>query len=286
VALRAIVAAGHEVAAVVTRADKRRGRQEAPGPSPVKAAALELGLPVSDRVEDAATCGAELGVVVAFGRIIKKDILDRLPMVNVHFSLLPRWRGAAPLERAILAGDIRTGVCLMAIDEGLDTGAVYRCESLEIGPDETADELRVRLSDLGARMVVEALDRGLGEPTAQQGEATYAEKVEPEDRHLHWTRPAVELHRVVRIGRAWTSWRGKRLLVLAARPAQSGEAGQLVPGQLGPGQLGPGEIAGDLVGTGDGRLRLVTVQPEGRPALAAVDWLRGARPQPGERLGL
>ena len=114
--LRALVADGHDVALVVTRPDKRRGRGGHLMPSPVKAAALELGLQVTDRVDDAIDVGADLGVVVAFGRLIKPHVLERLPMVNIHFSLLPRWRGAAPLERSILAGDEETGVCLMALE--------------------------------------------------------------------------------------------------------------------------------------------------------------------------
>jgi methionyl-tRNA formyltransferase len=263
------------VAVVVSRPDKRRGRHEAPRPSPVKATALELGLPVSDKAEDAATVGAELGVVVAFGRIIKKDVLDRLPLVNVHFSLLPRWRGAAPVERAILAGDTTTGVCLMAIEEGLDTGPVYRCEQLDIGPDETAAELRDRLATLGASMLVDALANGLGEPRPQEGPATYADKIEPTDLFLDWHRPATELHGVVRLGRAWTTWRGRRLLVLAARISD-------VP----PGPGWPGQLQGDVVVTGSGGLRLVTVQPEGRGPMSAADWLRGAHPQPDEALGV
>lgn len=272
-ALRALVGAGHEVAIVITRVDKRRGRNEPPRPTPVKAAAQELGLPISERVEDSLEVGASLGVVVAFGRIIKSDVLDALEMVNVHFSLLPRWRGAAPVERAILAGDAVTGVCLMAIDEGLDTGPVYRCSEVSIGTDETADELRGRLAHEGASILVRALEEGLGSPRAQQGEATYAAKLEPEDVHLQWTRPAVELHRMVRVGRAWTTWRGKRLLVLAS---------QVAPGVAGG---GPGSLDGDLVRTGAGSLRLLTVQPEGRRPLAASDWLRGARPAAGEVLG-
>jgi methionyl-tRNA formyltransferase len=274
VALRAVVAAGHDVALVVSRPDKRRGRHELPRPSPVKAAALELGLPVTDRAEDAVGVGAELGVVVAFGRIIKRDVLERLPMLNVHFSLLPRWRGAAPVERAILAGDRATGVCLMAIDDGLDTGPVYGCQEREIGAEETAAELRTRLASLGAVMLVDALAEGLGSPVPQQGETTYAAKIEPADLFLDWRRGAVELHRVVRVGRAWTSWRGRRLLVLSARVGDAPRGG-------GP----PGTLDADVVATGDGALRLLTVQPEGRAAMPAADWVRGARPGPGETLG-
>ena len=272
--MRAIVEAGHDVTVVVTRPDKRRGRHEPPRPSPVKAAAFELGLPVSDRAEDAATSSAELGVVVAYGRIIKPDVLSRLDLVNAHFSLLPRWRGAAPVERAILAGDRRTGVCLMALDEGLDTGPVYRCQAVDIGPEETAPQLRDRLATLGAAMLVEALADGFGTAVPQQGTASYADKIEPADLYLEWSRPAVELHRVVRLGRAWTTWRGRRLLVLAARVSPEAPTGRT-----------PGTLAGDVVLTGNGGLRLVIVQPEGRGPLAAGDWLRGARPRPGETLG-
>jgi methionyl-tRNA formyltransferase len=274
VALRAIVDAGHDVALVVTRPDKRRGRQEPPRPSPVKAAALELGLPVSSRAEDVLGGGAELGVVVAYGRIIKNEVLERLPLVNAHFSLLPRWRGAAPVERAILAGDKVTGVCLMAIDEGLDTGPVYRCEQVEIGPEQTASELRSQLATLGASMLVAALAGGLGTPVPQEGTPTYAQKIEPADLFLDWHRPTVELHRVVRLGRAWTTWRGRRLLVLAARVTEA-PAGELAPGQ----------IQGEVVVTGEGGLRLLSVQPEGRGPMTAAEWVRGARPRPEEGLG-
>jgi methionyl-tRNA formyltransferase len=274
VALQAIVDAGHDVAVVVSRADKRRGRQEAARPSPVKAAALELGLPVSSRPEDAAEVGAELGVVVAFGRIIKRDVLDRLPLVNAHFSLLPRWRGAAPVERAILAGDPVTGVCLMAIDEGLDTGPVYRCEATDIGEEETAPELRSRLAVRAAAMLVDLLATGPGTPTPQGGTPTYADKIEPADLWLDWTSDAIQLHRIVRVGRAWTTWRGQRLLVLATRVADPPAGG------------GPaGRLEGDVVVTGRGGLRLLTVQPEGRGPVAMADWRRGARPRPGELLG-
>src|SRR5438270_13832698 len=137
-----MVDAGHEVALVVSQPDKKRGRGGALVPSPVKAAAIELGLPVSDKVDDVLDTGAELGVVVAYGRLIKPHVLERVPMINVHFSLLPRWRGAAPVERAILAGDTETGACLMGLEEGLDTGPVYECVQVPIDPEETADELR------------------------------------------------------------------------------------------------------------------------------------------------
>jgi methionyl-tRNA formyltransferase len=275
-ALRALVGAGHDVALVVSQPDRRRGRGPELSPSPVKAAAAELGLPVSAKVDDVLTVGAELGVVVAFGRLIKPHVLAHLDMVNVHFSLLPRWRGAAPVERAILAGDTETGVCLMALEEGLDTGDVYACERVVIGPDETADELRRRLTEVGTELLVAALERGresLPTPRPQTGEPTYAAKLDPGDLHLDWTRPAVELHRLVRLGRAWTTVRGRRLEVVRAR---------VTPGPP-PGP--PGRLEALVVATGEGGLELVEVKPEGRGVVPAESWRRGARLADGEVLG-
>ena len=269
--LRALVADGHDVRLVVTRADKRRGRGGALMPSPVKAAALELGLPVTDKIDEVIGAGAELGVVVAFGRLIKPHVLDALPMVNVHFSLLPRWRGAAPLERAILAGDAETGVCLMQLEEGLDTGPVYACTTLKIGPEETAAELRARLVDAGTELLIDSLRAGLGTPTPQTGEPTYAEKIDPEEHHIDWSRPAIAVDRVIRAGEAWTTFRGKRLKVLRARMASNG--------------LEAGALDGLRVGTGDGALELVDVQPEGKGPMPATAWLNGAHPRSDERLG-
>lgn len=270
--LQALHAAGFEIALVVTRADKRRGRGKALSPSPVKAAALELGLPVTTDVDAVLDVGADLGVVVAFGRIIKPHVLDAVPMVNLHFSLLPRWRGAAPVERAILAGDQRTGVCLMEVGEGLDTGGVYRQVEVEIGADETLHELRERLVELGAQMVVEALEEGLGEPQPQEGEPIYADKIEPSELQLDWSRPASELHRVVRLGGAWTTWRGKRLKVHSAGLAEDPDGA-------------PGSLHGTVVATGDGGLEVGEVQPEGKGRQPAAAWLNGARPGPDDRLG-
>jgi methionyl-tRNA formyltransferase len=275
ITLQALIGAGHEIAIVVSRADARRGRGSGPTPSPVKALALAAGIEVTADVDDVVGAGVELGVVVAFGRLIRPPILDRVPMVNLHFSLLPRWRGAAPVERAILAGDPTTGVCLMAVEEGLDTGGVYRRLETAIGERESADQLRHRLAVAGSEMLVEALATGLGPAAPQEGEVTYATKLTPADRHLEWARPARELGRVVRIGRAWTTFRGRRLLVLDAWPVA---AAGLTPGVL-------STIGGPVVGTGAGGLALETVQPEGRPPLAAADWVRGARPVAGERLG-
>jgi methionyl-tRNA formyltransferase len=244
----------------------------------VKALATELGLPVTYDPADVTEVGAALGVVVAFGRIIKPDVLARLEMINIHFSLLPRWRGAAPVERAILAGDTETGVCIMAVEEGLDTGGVYRRRVVPIHEDETAEHLTARLATVGAELLVSALSEGLGEAQPQSGEVTYAAKIAPEDLRLDWTMSAAELQRVVRVGKAWTSWRGRRLIVLAATVCSP-------DGPTGAFGDDPGRLVDDTVVTGAGRLRLLQVQPEGRQAVGMQDWLRGARPGPGDRLG-
>ncbi|MCY3861322.1 MAG: methionyl-tRNA formyltransferase [bacterium] len=269
--LEALDGAGFDVALAVTRPDKRRGRRADPTPSPVKAAALNLDIPVSSDVDDVLDADADLGVVVAFGQIIKPHVLDRLAMVNVHFSLLPRWRGAAPVERAILAGDQTTGVCLMEVAEGLDTGRVYRRVEVPIGPDITAEALRAELVEIAAPMLVDVLNEGLGVPEPQEGEPVYAAKITRDELRLDWGRSAEYLHRQVRVGGAWTTWRGKNLKVWSADPVDGSQSS--------------GAIDGPVVGTGDGQLRLVEVQAEGKSRQPVEDWLRGARPTPGDRLG-
>jgi len=275
--LRTLVAAGHEVVLVVSQPDRKRGRGGALVPSPVKAAALEMGLPVTDRVDDLLGAGAELGVVVAYGRLIRPHVLTVLPMVNLHFSLLPRWRGAAPVERAVLAGDDVTGVCLMALEEGLDTGPVYAYATVPVGDEATVEELRSVLADKGTTMLVDVLERGLPEGRPQEGKVTYAAKIDPAELRLDWSRPAVDLQRVVRLGDAWTTFRGRRLKVLRTRVAE-GDGAMGEPGAFDPVTL--------RVGTGAGPLELVEVQPEGKGPQAAAAWRNGARPVLGERLGL
>ena len=277
--LRALVTAGHDVALCVTRPDRRRGRGGRMTPSPVKEAATELGLAVSHDMDDLAEAGVELGVVVAFGRIIPARLLDVVPMVNLHFSLLPRWRGAAPVERAILAGDRETGVSLMKVEAGLDSGPVYAVRTVPLDDEVTLSELRQELVAVASTLIVDALAdgvAGLPDPVPQHGEATTAEKITPADLHLDWTRPAVELERVVRLGGAWTTFRGKRLNVLEAAVADA------APGEgAGP----PGALTGAAVATGAGALVLQRVQPESRSPMSADEWLRGVRPAGGERLG-
>lgn len=269
--LRALVAAGQDVALVVTNPDKRRGRGGGLVPSPVKAAAVELGLPVSDRVGDLLEVGADLGVVVAFGRLIRRPVLERLAMVNLHFSLLPRWRGAAPVERAILAGDRETGVCVMQLEEGLDTGPVFSRATVPIDDGADLEQLRGVLVAAGTDLLLGHLRNGFGAPVPQEGEPTYAAKLSTDDLRLDWSRSAAELARVVRVGGGWTTFRGRRLKVVQARPeADSSE---------------PGLLVGTAVGTADGTLVLELVQPEGRAPMPAEAWRNGARPLPGERLG-
>ncbi len=259
--LKALIDAGHDVVRVITRVDKKRGRGSALSPSPVKAAAFELGLTVShdpDEVLAAVGDGAELGVVVAYGRIIKPHLLSAIPMVNLHYSLLPRWRGAAPVERAILSGDTVTGVDVMRLEEGLDVGGIYAEERVPIGADITADELREQLTEVGCRLLVKVLDRPLVEwidtAVAQVGDVVYASKLEKGESEIDWSRPELDVYRLVRIGGAWTTFRGKRLKILAAHVVE----GQLIP---------------------------TVVQPEGKAPMAFDAWRNGAQPAGDELFG-
>ncbi|HXB37009.1 MAG TPA: methionyl-tRNA formyltransferase [Acidimicrobiales bacterium] len=277
--LRALVEAGHDIVLCVTRPDRRRGRGGQTTPNPVKEAALRLGIPVSQQMNDLIGVDAELAVVVAFGRIIPSSVLNELPMVNVHFSLLPRWRGAAPVERAILAGDAETGVSLMKVAEGLDTGDVYAVRRVPVDADITLTDLRARLVDTACDLLVDTLKdglKGLPEAVPQRGDVTMAEKITKEDLHLDWTEPAEQLHRVVRLEHAWTTFRGRRLGVLEA------QVGETQPDHN---HVAPGTLVGSSVVTGAGILELRRVQPESRSPMSADEWLRGVRPAVNERLG-
>ena len=266
--LEALVEAGFDIALVVTRPDRRRGRGPQLTPSPVKIAAGELNLPVTHSVDDVLDAGPDLGVVVAFGQLIKPHVLDGVAMLNLHFSLLPRWRGAAPVERALLAGDDETGVCLMRLEAGLDTGPVFRRAVVPIEPSTTAARLRSELVDVGTRMLVDELRAGLGVPEPQVGEPTYAAKIRPEELHIDWTRPAIEIDRLVRIGGAWTTLVGRRLKIIEA---------ELIDDDIRP--------TDNLIGDRVGGLRLVVVQPEGKPPIPFDAFARGARLADIEQLG-
>ena len=269
--LRALVRAGFDIPIVISGSDKRRGRGGELSPSPVKAAALELGLSVSDQLEDVVTAGVDLAVVVAYGRIIPASILELVPMINIHFSLLPKWRGAAPVERALLAGDAETGVCLMDIGIELDTGDVYARTVTPIAAGDTLATLRARLIELGSDLLVETLSADLPTPSPQSGEISYAKKISVAELEINWTLPASTIERLVRLGGAWTTFRGTRLKVHEV--AFGAAAGA------------PGTIDGLIVGCGEGALELVVVQPEGKARQDAGAWRNGARPSSDDRLG-
>lgn len=264
--LERLLAEGVQVAHVVTRPDAKRGRGSATSPSPVKQVALRHGIEVSHDLQWIRDNQATpmMGLVVAYGRIIPADLLQHVPMINVHFSLLPRWRGAAPVERAILAGDAETGVCIMQIEPTLDTGAVYARASVPITDTSTTAELTEQLAAVGAGLLLRCLAEGLGEPVPQSGEVTHAAKISRDELRVDWTRPAHEVHRVVRAVRAFSVIDGVRVRLIEAEVEGSS------------GGLPPGELSSDaVVGTGDGALRLVRVQPEGKAPMDAQAWLRG-----------
>lgn len=292
--LTELVGQGHEVAAVYTRPPAEAGRGMELKPSPVHRVAERLGLavrtPRSLRTPEAqaefAALDADLAVVVACGLILPKPILDapELGCVNLHASLLPRWRGAAPIQRAIMAGDAETGVAVMRMEEGLDTGPVGMVEKVAIGSDMTAGELHDRLSALGADLMaraVAAMSRGsLSFAPQPEAGVTYAAKITNEEARVDWHRPAQALHDQIRglspfpgafaevdLGRG-----PERLKILKARPAA--------------GAGSPGALLSDegVVACGEGALQLITVQRAGKGAMAAGDFLRGARLKAGSRL--
>ncbi len=242
-------------------------------------AAQHLELPVltperaGEVLTDVAAAGADVGVVVAFGQILPEPLLDAVPhgFVNVHFSLLPRWRGAAPVERAMLAQDPETGVCIMALEAGLDTGPVYAARRCPIAGHETAGELRARLTALGTELLVTTLPAvPTTTPRPQLGTPTYADKLTVEEFELDWEQSALDLARVVRSGNprpgAWTTDHGGRLKIWRARPLSASV------------DEPPGTVFGHTrVATGEGALELVEVQPEGRRVMAANAWLAGRR---------
>ena len=297
---------GHEIAAVWTQPDRpagRGGRLHAP---PVKQFALERGLTVHQpekiRTDEAralfASHAADAAVVVAYGRILPPHFLNapRRGCVNVHFSLLPKYRGAAPVNWAVVRGETETGVTTMRIDEGLDTGAIYLQRATTIGEEETAPELLARLAEVGAELLGETLARlDEIEPRPQRnGDATHAPILKREDGLIDWRLSAEEIARRVRGFQPWpgafTHFRGQRLAVWRARPLGRGEAGAPDENESRAGEAAPGEIVaaqGDelVVACGSGALRLVEVQAEGKRRMTARDFVNGTRPRAGERLG-
>jgi methionyl-tRNA formyltransferase len=288
--LQALISAGHDVVAVYTQPPRPAGRGHREQPSPVQRAAEAAGIPVHAPAKlDAAeqekfrALGLDAAVVAAYGLILPKPVLEapRLGCLNVHASLLPRWRGAAPIQRAILAGDKETGVTIMQMDEGLDTGPILLAESVPIGRETTAASLHDALSVLGARLIVRALSaraEGTLVPRPQPLDGvTYAKKLSRDEGRLDWSKPAVELERAVRalnpVPGVWFERAGERIKVLAAAVVdrRSGSPGTVLDGAL-------------TVACGAGALRLTKLQRAGRAAVDAEAFLRGYALPPGTQL--
>jgi methionyl-tRNA formyltransferase len=282
--LRTLAGSAHRPVLVVTRPDRPRGRGRRLAAPPVAEVARELGLeldqPASVNDEEArariAAAAPEAVCVCAFGALIKEPLLSDYEMFNVHPSLLPRWRGAAPVERAIMAGDEETGVSIMRVTAGLDSGPVCALLATPIGPTDTYGTLAERLEGMGASLLIDVLERLPDCFEQDESRATYAEKLTAEDRRLDPTRSALELDRVVRalsphIGAALELPDGERLGVWEARLIES------TPELPAPGEL---DLAGErpVLACSPGALELITVQPAGRRTMPAADWLRGRRP--------
>jgi methionyl-tRNA formyltransferase len=277
--LGGLIAQGHDIAAVYTQPPRPKGRGLASEPSPVAKLALahkhEVRDPVSlksaEAQADFASLDLDVAVVVAYGMLLSKPILDapRLGCVNLHGSLLPRWRGAAPIQRAAMAGDAETGVMAMQMEEGLDTGPVLMAERTPVGR-KTYGDLHDELSYLGADLMVRtlaALERGSIEAQPQTGEPTYAKKILKEETRIDWTKSAREVDCHIRglspFPGAWTQANGERLKILYAEPAKgSGAAGEAIDDKL-------------TVACGDGALKLTRLQRAGRAPMSAEDLLRG-----------
>lgn len=301
--LEALLASRHEVVGCLTRPDARAGRGRRARPSPVREAAEAAGVPVlaPPRLRDEAVreqleaWAPDVCAVVAYGALVPADLLSlpRHGWVNLHFSLLPAWRGAAPVQHAVMAGDEITGAVTFVLEEGLDTGPVLGRLTESVRPRDTSGDLLQRLSLAGADLLVatfDALERGdlVPEPQPDEG-VSLAPKLEAEDARVDWARPAFAVDRLVRgctpAPGAWTLWRGERLKLLPVEPVTpvAGTAGadrvDLAPGQV---LAGRRDV---LVGTATAPVRLGEVQPQGKKAMAAADWARGVRPVEGERFG-
>lgn len=297
--LRALLASRHEVAAVVTRPDARSGRGRTLTPSPVKEMALQHGLEVltPDTPRDPGfldrlrTIAPDCCPVVAYGALLPRAALD-VPVhgwVNLHFSLLPAWRGAAPVQRALMAGDEVTGASTFVIDEGLDTGPVLGAVTETVRPGDTAGSLLARLADVGAGLLVatmDALEDGALAPVPQPADGvSLAPKLTVEEAEVRWGLPAHVVDRHIRgctpNPGAWTAFRDERLKVGPVDPAPAPQAD--LP-DLPPGHLHPTKRT-VFVGTASGPVALGEVRPHGKKPMAAADWARGVRIAAGERLG-
>jgi methionyl-tRNA formyltransferase len=297
--LDALAASSHDVAAVVTRPDAPSGRGRRLVRSPVATWADERGVRVlqprrpaePEFVADLAELAPDCCPVVAYGALVPRKALDIPPhgWVNLHFSLLPAWRGAAPVQRALMAGDDVTGATTFRLEEGLDTGPVFGILTETVRPRDTAGDLLGRLAVAGAGLMVATLDgieTGTLHAVPQPAEGvSLAPKVTVEEAEVDWSLPAVAVDRRVRgvtpAPGAWTAWRGERLGLGPVTPVTTPDDGSGLPA---PGELRVTKRA-VTVGTATGAVALGEVRPAGKRAMAATDWARGARPQPGERLG-
>ena len=300
--LEALAGSAHEVVAVVTRPDAPRGRGRTRHPSPVRAAAERLGLPVltparpgePEFLDALRDLEPDACPVVAYGALVPPAALaiPRHGWINLHFSLLPAWRGAAPVQHAIAHGDEITGATTFVLEAGLDTGPVLGTMTETIRPTDTAGALLERLAQAGPGLLVASLD-GLADgsirPVPQPAEGVSpAPKIEVADARIDWGTPAFAIDRWIRACTpapgAWTIFRGERLKVLAARPVPATADGDAADRSGTPGRLAVGKREVH-VRTGAGRLELVTVQPHGKKAMPAADWARGVRIDDGEHLG-
>ena len=267
--LQALVAEGFVVELVVTGVDKRRGRGTETSANPVKTAALALGIPVSHDINDVLKMNPDglLGVVVAFGSIIDPGILQHVPMINIHYSALPKWRGAAPVERAILEGDSATAVCIIQVVEQLDAGDVLATTPCAIGEGDSVVALRDRLGQLALPLLIGICSNGVTSQHAQVGEVVVARKIAAHDLAIDWSSSPDVISRQVRVGNAFTFFDGKRFKVHEV----SRTSEQLPAGSI---SVQDGSV---LVGALEGSVQLLTVQPEGKPRSSASEWARGAR---------
>jgi methionyl-tRNA formyltransferase len=267
----------HDIVSVYSQPPRPAGRGKADRPSPVQARAQALGLPtrhpVSLRSDEAqaefSALGADIAVVVAYGLILPQAVLDapRLGCLNIHASLLPRWRGAAPIHRAIMAGDTETGICIMQMEAGLDTGPVLLRQSTPIGDEETTADLHDRLSAMGAALILQALDNLPLQATPQPDQGvTYASKIDKSESRIDWTRPAAEVDRHIRglspFPGAWCDIGGERVKLLRSRLT----AGRGTPGQV---------LHGLTIACGTGAVEITQAQREGKRPASAADFLRG-----------
>jgi len=284
--LDALVEAGHDIAAVYCQPPRPAGRGKKDRPTPVHARAVELGLevrhPVSLKTAEAqaefAALGADIAVVVAYGLILPQAILDAPAKgcLNIHASLLPRWRGAAPIHRAIMAGDDETGICIMQMEAGLDTGPVLLREGIAIGDEETTAQLHDRLSEMGASLIVTALRHldGLSPDVQPDEGVTYASKIDKAEARIDWSLPAVEVDRQIRglspFPGGWSELGGQRVKVLASRLAEGqGNAGEVLDEKL-------------TIACGSGAVELLRLQRAGKGAQDREVFLRGFAVKPGD----